>query len=156
MSPQSSGRKLIVGLPLTPSSWSTGGLADAPVGKFALWNWPPSAQKPELSLTMVALFADDQPEQLVERRVRLVAQGREAVADRAAPGPSRRGCGGRRRRRLHDVRQRGGGLVRQARWLTTLSNHVATSGPAFWVFTDFKCVSRLTGQRAVHGPECSP
>ncbi len=31
-----------------------------PVGKFALWNLPLRSQKPKLSLTMLALFIEDQ------------------------------------------------------------------------------------------------
>ena len=45
---------------LTPSSWSTGGLAASPVGKLALWNLPFCAQKPELLLIMLAVFMLDQ------------------------------------------------------------------------------------------------
>ena len=47
-------------LSLTPSSWSTGGLAGSPVGKSALRKRPFTSTKPKLSLTMLALFMLDQ------------------------------------------------------------------------------------------------
>jgi hypothetical protein len=47
-------------LSLTPSSWSTGGLAGLPAGKLTFSKWPSTLTKPKLLLFMLAVFIVDQ------------------------------------------------------------------------------------------------